>query len=136
MKTWRNLAAVAFGLLMLFANAGFAQLPVLSIDPVETRAQAVTILGNQSWTAVTGAPYSAIEESLYSQKQPDETYDDRSMITTHLYRDGQGRTRAERYETSYITRDGKPWLRSVFITDALAGTSFPSTCIAPPRARS
>jgi hypothetical protein len=62
-----------------------------------------TILGYQPQTKVTGAPFSAIEESVYSQKQPDRTYVDRSLVTTHIYRDSQGRTRAERYEVSQIS---------------------------------
>ena len=123
MKTYGKFA-LAFGLFVLFRYVAFAQLPAPSIDPVQTELQAVTIFGNQSPVAVTGAPYSAIEESLYSQGQPDGTHEDCSLITTHIYRDWQGRTRAERYVTSYLHGEGEPKLRSIFITDPLEGVMY------------
>ena len=123
MKTYGKFA-LALGLFVLFRHVAFAQLPALSIDPVETELQGVTIFGNQSPVAVTGTPYSAIEESLYSQGQPDGTYEDRSLVTTHIYRDGQGRTRAERYVTSYLPGAGESKLRSIFITDPVAGVLY------------
>jgi hypothetical protein len=123
MKTYGKFA-LAFGVFVLFRYVAFAQLPAPSIDPVQTELQAVTIFGNQSLVAVTGAPYSAIEERLYSQRQSDGTYEDRSLITTHIYRDWQGRTRAERYVTSYLHGPRESKLRSIFITDPLEGVMY------------
>jgi|HubBroStandDraft_6_1064221.scaffolds.fasta_scaffold194715_2 hypothetical protein len=123
MKTYGRFV-LAFGLLVLFRYVAFAQLPALSIDPVQAELQAVSIFGNQSHVAVTGAPYSAIEERLYSQRQPGGTYEDRSLITTHIYRDWQGRTRAERYVTSYLPGAGESKLTSIFIADPLAGVLY------------
>lgn len=112
---------VGFLLLVAFSEAGFAQLAPLSIDASESWMQAVTISGNQSDTDVPGAPYSAIEESRYSQRQPDGSLQDRSADTTHIYRDSQGRTRAERYSTSYLYDPAKSWLASIYIADPVAG---------------
>jgi hypothetical protein len=123
MKTYGKFA-LAFGVFVLFRYVAFAQLPAPSIDPVQTELQAVTIFGNQSSVAVTGAPYSAIEESLYSQRQSDGTYEDRTLFATHIYRDLQGRTRAERYVTSYLHEPRESKLRSIFITDPLAGVMY------------
>jgi hypothetical protein len=113
--------ALALGLFLSFSHLASAQLPTPSVDSVETKLQSVTILGNRFQPDVIGAPFSAIEESLYSRKQSDGSYEDRSSITTHFYRDNQGRTRAERYVTSYLPGAGKPWLRSIFIADPVAG---------------
>jgi hypothetical protein len=110
-----------FVLLVAFSQPGVAQLPALSIDAHESWTQSVTILGNQSETDVPGAPFSAIEESKYSQRQPDGSLDDRSSDSTHIYRDGQGRTRADRYSTSYLDGKGKSWLSSIYIADPVAG---------------
>lgn len=123
MKTYGKFA-LAFCLFELFIHAAFAQLPALSIDSVETELQAVTIFGNQSPVAVPGAPYSAIEENLYSQGRSDGTHEDRFLVTTHIYRDWQGRTRAERYVTSYLPGAGESNLMSIFITDPVAGFLF------------
>lgn len=120
MKAYEKFA-LALGLFVLFSGVTFAQLPAPSIDQVQTELQTDTIFGNQSQAAVTGAPYSAIEERLYSQKQRDGAYEDRSLITTHIYRDWQGRTRAERYETSYLPGAGEARLTSIIIADPLAG---------------
>ncbi len=123
MKTDHKIS-LAFCFFVLFSGMATAQLPAPSINPVQTELQTVTVLGYQSQTDVIGAPYSAIEESLYSQRQPDGTYDDRSSVTTHIYRDGQGRTRAERYVTSYLSGAGDPWLKSIFIVDPVAGVVY------------
>jgi hypothetical protein len=124
MKAYGKFVLV-FGLLLPLGRLAFAQqLPPPAINPVESELQAVTIYGNKSQAPVTGAPYSAIEESLYSQEQPDGTYEDRSSVTTHIYRDSQGRTRAERYVTSYLPGAGEPKLRSIFITDPVAGVLY------------
>jgi hypothetical protein len=61
---------LVFGFFALFSGMATAQLPALSINPVQTELQRVTILGYQSQTYVNGAPYSAIEESLCSQRLP------------------------------------------------------------------
>ena len=113
----------SFGLVLLvaFSQAGFAQLAPLSIDASESWMRAVTISANQSDADVTGAPYSAIEESRYSQRQPDGSLEDRSSFTTHIYRDSQGRTRAERCTTSYLDDPAKSWLASIYIADPVAG---------------
>ena len=108
-------------LLAALAQSGFAQLNALSIDQHESSIQSMTILSNQSDTDVTGAPFSAVEESKYSQRQPDGSLVDRSSITTHIYRDGQGRTRAERSTTSYRDGTAKSWLSSIYIVDPVAG---------------
>jgi len=123
MKTYGRFA-ILIALFRLFSPIGFAQLPVPSIDPVQTEMQRVTIYGYQSQSEVAGAPYSAVEESMYFQRQPDGTYEDRSLNTTYIYRDSQGRTRAERYVTSEITGDRKPSLKSIFITDPAAGVLY------------
>jgi hypothetical protein len=123
MKIYRKLA-LALGLLFPSSHAAFAQLPSPAVNPVESDLQEITIFGNQSASAVPGAPYSAIEESLYSQKQPDGTYENRSLVTTHIYRDSQGKTRAERYMTSYLPGAGEPKLTSIYITDPQAGVVF------------
>jgi hypothetical protein len=123
MKIYRKFA-LALGFLFPFSHAAFPQSPPPAVNPVESGLQEITIFGNQSASGVSGAPYSAIEESLYSQKQPDGTYEDRSLVTSHIYRDSQGRTRAERYMTSYLPGAGEPKLRSVYITDPQAGVVF------------
>ena len=82
----------AFLLFVASSQAGLAQLAPLSIDGSGSWMQAITISGNQSDTEVTGVPYSATEESRYSQRQPDGSLEDRSSFTTHIYRDGKGRT--------------------------------------------
>jgi len=61
---------LVFGFFALFSGMATAQLSALSINPVQTELQSVTILGYQSQTYVNGAPYSAIEESLCSQRLP------------------------------------------------------------------
>ena len=84
-----------FGLLTLFSGPAFAQQIFPTTQPVESREQSVTIFGNLSETDVTGAPFSAIEESRYSQKQPDGAYLDRTLYTTHIYRDSHCSTFAQ-----------------------------------------
>jgi hypothetical protein len=112
------------GLLIVFmiacVPAAFGQIPPLLIGPSVSEIQSITILGNQSDADVTGAPFSAVEESMYSHRQDDGTLEKRSSVTTHFYRDGQGRTRAERYEASYIG-ETKSWLKSIYIVDPIAG---------------
>jgi hypothetical protein len=103
--------------------AAFSQIPALLIRPSGSEIQSITILGNQSDADVTGAPFSAVEESMYSHRQDDGTLENRSSVTTHFYRDGQGRTRAERYEASYIG-ETKSWLKSIYIADTVAGTLY------------
>jgi hypothetical protein len=56
-------------LLVVFTQVGFAQVVPPSIDAVESWMQAITIYANQSDIGVTNAPYSAVEESMYSQLQ-------------------------------------------------------------------
>jgi hypothetical protein len=112
-----------FGMSIVFltaCSAAFSQIPPLLIKPSGSEIQSITILGNQSDTDVTGAPFSAVEESMYSHRLDDGTLERRSSVTTHFYRDGQGRTRAERYEASYIG-ETKSWLRSIYIADPVAG---------------
>jgi hypothetical protein len=113
-----------FGLLIVFAiayvPAAFGQIPPLSIEPSASKIQSITVLGNQSDSDVTGAPFSAVEESMYSHRRSDQTLEHRSSETTHFYRDGQGRTRAERYEASYVG-ETKSWLKSSYIADPVAG---------------
>jgi hypothetical protein len=112
------------GLLIVFVIASIpaavSQIPPLLIGPSGSEIQSITILGNQSDADVTGAPFSAVEESMYSHRQDDGTLENRSSVTTHFYRDGQGRTRAERYEASYIG-ETKSWLKSIYIADPVAG---------------
>ena len=117
-------ASIGVSLLFLLSCTGRAQPPSLSVVASESRVQAVTILGNQSDARVTGAPYSAIEESVYSHRKPDGSLEDRSAITTRIYRDSQGRTRAERHVTSYIYDPAKSWLQSVYIVDAVGGIIY------------
>jgi len=119
----KNDISFCFGFLLLvaFSQAGLAQLAPLSIDASESWIQEVTILGNQSDADVIGVPYSAIEESRYSHRQPDGSLEDRSAYTTHIYRDSQGRIRAERYTTSYLDGTTKSWLDSIYIADPVAG---------------
>jgi hypothetical protein len=124
MNTYRKLALV-FGLLLPFGHAAFAQqLQPPAINPAQSEPRDITIFGEQSPIPVTRAPYSAIEESLYSQKQPDGTYEDRSEVTTHIYRDSQRRTRAERYVTSMLPGAGEPRLSSIFILEPQAGILY------------
>jgi len=107
-----------FGIFVLLASALPAQLPPLAINPVETEVQSTTIQGNLATTPEPGAPFSAVEESVYAQRQPDGSYENRSSITTYFYRDAQGRTRAERYETSFLGSDaGKAKLKSIIVID-------------------
>lgn len=119
-----SLRKYAFGLpivvIIICSSAAFCQIAPLSIVPSESRVQSITILGNQSDTNVIDAPFSAVEESMYSHRQSDYTLDNRSSVTTHFYRDGQGRTRAERYDTSY-NGETKSWLKSIYIADPVAG---------------
>jgi hypothetical protein len=114
----------ALVLLLAFGQMASAQLSTPSVDSIQTRLQSLTILGNHSENVVTGALFSAIEESLYSQKQPDGGYQDRSSLTTHISRDSEGRTRAERYITSHLSGAGKPRLQSVYIADPVAGVLY------------
>jgi hypothetical protein len=51
MKIYRRFA-LAFGLFVLFSHMATAQLPALSINPVETEVQRVTVVGYQSQTEV------------------------------------------------------------------------------------
>ena len=113
--------------LTLVVADGFAEtalLRPLEINPVSSQVQSVTIRSNLSETDVTGAPYSAIEENMYSKKKDDGTYADTTLTTTHIYRDSQGRTRAERYVTSF--RDDKPEARlmSIVITDPVTDSLY------------
>jgi hypothetical protein len=93
--------ALAFALFVACSFEASAQLPPPTIGPSKSRIQAVTIVSNLSETDVTRNPYSAIEESMYSQKQPDGTYVNKTLTVTHIYRDSDGRMRADRYVTSY-----------------------------------
>jgi len=119
----RLVAALFFGL----NAAAFAQSP-LRIQPYQTWLQSITILGNESGTLGLGTggirPFSAIEESTYSHKLDDHTIEPRSKLTTYIYLDRYGRTRAERHVTSYIGREEKSWLASIYIADPLAGVLY------------
>jgi hypothetical protein len=106
---------LAFGLFALCSQAVHTQ---------QSGIRFVTILGNLAQTNVTGAPYSAIEKSMYSQKQPDGTYQDRTLTVTDIYRDSYGRTRAERSVTSYHFGTSETHLQSIFITDPLTDSLY------------
>ena len=116
--------SLALALFMVCSHATRAQLPPLRINQAQSRLQAVTIHGNLSETSVTGAPYSAIEESMYSQKEPDGTYVDKSLEVTHIYRDWEGRTRAERSVTSYHDGKSETHLMSIFILDPVTDSIY------------
>jgi hypothetical protein len=115
---------LAFGLFALCSQAVHAQLSPPAIQPVESGIQFVTIFGNLAQTDVTGAPYSTIEKPMYSQEQPDGTYQDRTLTVTHMYRDSYGRTRAERSVTSYHFGTSETHLLSIFITDPLTDSLY------------
>lgn len=115
---------LALGLFTLCSQSVHRQLPPPAVQPVESGIQFVTILGNLAQTDVTGAPYSAIEKSMYSQKQPDGTYQDRTLTVTDIYRDSYGRTRAERSVTSYHFGTSETHLLSIFITDPLTDSLY------------
>jgi hypothetical protein len=121
-----GLNALGFGALGL-NTAAFAQAP-LRIQPYQTWLQSITILGNESGTLGLGAggihPFSAIEESTYSHKPDEHTLEPRSKLTTYIYLDRYGRTRAERHVTSYIGGEEKSWLASIYIADPLAGVLY------------
>lgn len=119
----RGKSSLAFGFLVAACAVVSAQLPDVNLQPVRSTAQAETFLGNQSEKDVAGAPFSAIEESLYCEKQPDGSCKGLSSISTHFYRDAQGRTRAERSTTPYVDGKAQPAvLRSITLVDPLAGT--------------
>jgi hypothetical protein len=119
----RGKSSLAFGFLVATCAVVSAQLPEVNLQPVRTAVQGETFLGNQSDTDVPGAPFSAIEESLYCEKQADGSCKGLSSITTHFYRDAQGRTRAERSTAPYVDGKAQPAvLRSITLVDPLAGT--------------
>jgi hypothetical protein len=93
--------SLALVLSLVCGVAASQQLRPLTINQVQSEMQSITIFGNLSEIDVAGAAYSAIEEKMYSKKQPDGRYLDTTLTATHIYRDSQGRTRAERYMTSY-----------------------------------
>jgi hypothetical protein len=105
-------------------TAAFAQAP-LYIQPYQTWLQSITILGNESQTLGHQAggihPFSAVEESTYSHKPDGHTLEGRSKLTTYIYLDRWGRTRAERHVTSYNGGEEKSHLASIYIADPLAG---------------
>ena len=115
---------LTFAVFALCSQPGHAQVLPPAIEPVESGIQFVTIRGNLAQTDVTGAPYSAFEKWMYSQKQPDGTYQDRTLTVTHTYRDSYGRTRAERSVTSYRFGTSKTHLQSVFITNPLTDSLY------------
>lgn len=123
MKSHSKLALV-FALFVFGSPVVSAQLPPPVIDPIESEMHAVTIFGNLAETYVTGSPYSAIEESIYSSKDPDGTYANRTRTVTHIYRDWDGRTRAERFVTSYLWGKSETHLESIYIADPAAGAVY------------
>jgi len=116
--------SLALALVLAGSLAAPALLRPLEINPVSSQVQSATIRSNLSERDVTDAPYSAIEENMYSKKKDDGTYADTTLTSTHIYRDSQGRTRAERYVTSY--RDDKPEARlmSIVITDPVTDSLY------------
>ena len=122
MKVWRKFS-LAFGFLVVAGTVVFAQLPDVTIQPIQLAVQAETFLGNQSETDVTGAPFSAIEESLYCEKQTNGSCKGLSSVTTHFFRDAQGRTRSERSASPYVDGKAQPAvLRNITLIDPVAGT--------------
>ena len=115
---------LAFGLFVLSSQAVHVQLPPPAIQSVESAIQRVTIRGNLAQTDVAGAPYSAIEDSMYSQKQPDGTYNDVTRTVIHTHRDSYGRTRAETSVTSYRFGTSETHLLGIFIMDPLTDSLY------------
>jgi hypothetical protein len=124
MGTCRQIRWV-FGLFALCSQTLPAQSPEpLTITQVLSPIQSVTMRGNLAQSAVTGAPFSAIEDSLYSQRQSDGTFKDKTRTVTRIYRDSYGRTRAETSVTSYSYNTSKTHLQSIFITDPLTDSLY------------
>jgi hypothetical protein len=120
----KALRGVAFGLFVLWAQTGQAQVPSLRIQPAESAHQSVTIRGNLADSDVVSAPFSAVEESTYSQEQSDGTYRDKTRTVTRIARDSYGRTRAEKSSTSYLSDTSVTHLVNIFITDPLTDSLY------------
>jgi hypothetical protein len=74
--------------------------------------------------AITGEPYSALQESAGFQTLADGTHIDRKIGNVRMYRDSDGRTRTENF-TSANPESGRPEvLTSITINDPVAELSY------------
>jgi len=73
--------------------------------------------------AVTGQPYSAVEETETVQTLADGTHIDR-RTTTKVWRDSQGRTRSEHYVKPLHSNGDAEILATVMIRDPIAGFEY------------
>lgn len=108
-------ATVVCGLFVLIAATGFAQSKPLPQEGVSGPAESCTQWGRP----VTGAPYSATEETELSQTLADGTHIARKWQSARVYRDSQGRMRREMYNLEGPPGSEESVLLNINITDVV-----------------
>lgn len=106
-------ATLLSGLFVLIASSGFAQSKPLPQEGVSGTVESCTQLGRP----VTGAPYSATEETETSQTLADGTHIERKWQSARVYRDSQGRTRRDMYVPPGSPGPEESVLLNIIITD-------------------
>lgn len=108
-------ATLLCGLFVLVASSGFAQSKPLPQEGVSGTVESCIQLGR----SVTGAPYSATEETETSQTLADGTHIERKWQSARVYRDSQGRTRRDMYVPPGSPGPEESVLLNIIITDVV-----------------
>lgn len=108
-------ATLLSGLFLFVASSGFAQSKLLPQEGVSGPAESCTQWGRP----VTGASYSATEETEISQTLADGTHIERKWQSARVYRDSQGRTRRDMYVPPGSPGPEENVLLNIMITDVV-----------------
>jgi len=93
-----------------------------SAQQVSATTNSAAFYGNEFEISVPGKPFSAVEERVTSFRTADSKLKERSFSITHIYRDSQGRLRADRKTTTYDGRGIATERLSTYIADPLVHT--------------
>jgi hypothetical protein len=123
---------LSLGLLLLMTAAAFGQVPPEVVSGSAMRNAAGQFSGSMSFspmrfaqTPVQGVPYSGQEIQEQQQTLSDGTHINRTNMRRMMYRDSQGRTRAERpMMPMMVASNGGQAPQIVEITDPIQGVQY------------